>query len=175
MLLSLFYFLFILLCFGFVISLLLLLGSRYLVNILLEIRITIRTTITRIAIKGGFRHCFFDILWDTYNILCMLHIFLLLLICVVFCPQILHFDDLYFKFFITLFSIIHLIYGLVLLLSVHLFLLVAKTRRKSLDFYNAELLFVVLAILFSFEILSLKFDHVLFIAFAMGTLKRVCF
>lgn len=176
MLLSLFYFLFILLSFGFIISLLFLLGSRYLVNILLKIRITIRTAITRIAIEGGFRYCFFNIMWDTYNILWVLYIFLLLLICVVvFCPQILHFDDLDLQFFITLFSIIHHIYGLVFLLSVHLLFLVAKTWRKSLDFYNAELFFVVLAIFFSFEILSLKFDRVFFIAFAMGTLKRVCF
>ena len=98
----------------------------------------------------------------------MLRIFLLFLVCViVFCPQILHFDDLDLNFFTTLLSIIHFIYGLVFLLYFHLLFLITKTWGDSFDFYYVEFFFVIFAILFSFDVLSLILDCVLFIAFTM--------
>jgi len=114
-------------------------------------------------------------LWVIYNILCVWRIFLLLLICIaVFRPHILHFDNLNLKFFTALLSIIHFIYR-VFLLHLYLLFFVTKTWRKSLFFYYIKLFFVIFAILFSSDIFSLIFDCVFFIAFAVWTLKRVCF
>ena len=149
--------------FSFLISLLSLLSSRYLIKILLEIRIALR-------------YCFLYVLRDIYYILGRVSAFLLLLFRhIIFWSEILHFDYLNLELLAALLSIMHFINCLVLLFLANLLFLVTKTRRKSLYFYYVRFFFVFFLILFSFVALSLMFNCIFSVAFIMWTLIRIRF